>query len=187
MASNSTDFPPLEISVSSRFASYRLMYYFRELLEIIADCEPSRRKADLKALTDELHSFETKPCILQIVSIFVATILVFDKRSICPRQTSRNEACLQNLAEHAENLFDCLGVNTPPQMYYVLDNLQDDIKVIEEKIKTAKLEDYKIVYQATYNLAKKVFEFLSILLASEEKKKHLRIFSFPSPPLLFQL
>ena len=121
-----------------------------------------------KVLTYELNSFEIKPCILQTVSIFAATILVFDNESNCSRKASINEACLKNLAEHAENWFDCLGVNTPPQMYYFLDNLQDDKKVIEEKIKTAKLEDYKSAYQATHNLAKKVFDFLSILLASEE-------------------
>ena len=114
MASTSDDFPPLEVSVTSRFPTYRLMYYIRELLEIIADCEPSRRKADLKALTDELHSFETKTCVLQIVSSFILTILAFDKKSNCPRQTSQNEACLQKLAEHAEMWFDCLGINSPP-------------------------------------------------------------------------
>ena len=146
MTSNTTAFPPLEISVSSRFANYRLMYYFRELLEVIADCKPSYREADLKVFTNELNSFEIKPCILQIVSIFAATILVFDKKSNCSRKTSINEACLENLAEHAENWFDCLGVNTPPQMYYILDNLQDAINLIEERIQSARLEEHKTMY-----------------------------------------
>ena len=168
MANTSNEFPPLEVSVTSRFPTYRLMYYIRELLEIIQDCEPSRRKAECKVLTDELNSFETKPCVLQIVSSFVSTILAFDKKSKCPRQTSRNEACLHELSEHAEFWFDCLGINRPPQLYYVLDNLQDDINEIEKEIKTAKIKDYKIVYQAAHNLAKKVFDILSFLLASEE-------------------
>ena len=168
MASTSDNFPPLEVSVTSRFPTYRLMYYIRELLEIIQDCEPSRRKAECKVLTDELNSFETKPCVLQIVSSFVSTILAFDKKSKCPRQTSRNEACLHELSEHAEFWFDCLGINSPPQLYYVLDNLQDDVEDIENKLKRAVLEDYKNVYQAALNLAKKVYDILSILLASEE-------------------
>ena len=144
------------------------MYYIRELLEIITDCEPSRRKADCKVLTDELHSFETKPCVLQIVSSFVSTILAFDKKSKCPRQTSQNEACLHELSEHAEFWFDCLGINSPPQLYYVLDNLQDDVEDIEDKLKRAVSKHYKDVYQAALNLAKKVYAILSILLASEE-------------------
>ena len=168
MASTSDNFPPLEVSVTSRFPTYRLMYYIRELLEIIQDCEPSRRKAECKVLTDELNSFETKPCVLQIVSSFVSTILAFDKKSKCPRQTSRNEACLHELSEHAEFWFDCLGINSPPQLYYVLDNLQDDVEDIENKLKRAVLKDYKNLYQAALNLAKKVFDILSILLASEE-------------------
>ena len=168
MANTSDNFPPLEVSVTSRFPTYRLMYYIRELLEIITDCEPSRRKADCKVLTDELHSFETKPCVLQIVSSFVSTILAFDKKSKCPRQTSQNEACLHELSEHAEFWFDCLGINSPPQLYYVLDNLQDDVEDIENKLKRAVLKDYKDVYQAALNLAKKVYAILSILLASEE-------------------
>jgi hypothetical protein len=168
MASTSDNFPPLEVSVTSRFPTYRLMYYIRELLEIIQDCEPSRRKAECKVLTDELNSFETKPCVLQIVSSFVSTILAFDKKSKCPRQTSRNEACLHELSEHAEFWFDCLGINSPPQLYYVLDNLQDDVEDIENKLKRAVLEDYKNVYQAALNLAKKVYDILSLLLASEE-------------------
>ena len=168
MASTSNEFPPLEVSVTSRFPTYRLMYYIRELLEIIQDCEPSRRKAECKVLTDELNSFETKPCVLQIVSSFVSTILAFDKKSKCPRQTSRNEACLHELSEHAEFWFDCLGINKPPQLYYVLDNLQDDVEDIENKLKSAVLEDYKNVYQAALNLAKKIYDILSLLLASEE-------------------
>ena len=144
------------------------MYYIRELLEIIQDCEPSRRKAECKVLTDELNSFETKPCVLQIVSSFVSTILAFDKKSKCPRQTSRNEACLHDLSEHAEFWFDCLGINKPPQLYYVLDNLQDDVDDIESKLKSAVLEDYKNLYQAALNLAKKIYDILSLLLASEE-------------------
>ena len=168
MANTSDNFPPLEVSVTSRFPTYRLMYYIRELLEIITDCEPSRRKADCKVLTDELHSFETKPCVLQIVSSFVSTILAFDKKSKCPRQTSQNEACLHELSEHAEFWFDCLGINSPPQLYYVLDNLQDDVEDIEDKLKRAVSKDYKNIYQAVLNLAKKVFDILSILLASEE-------------------
>ena len=168
MANTSNEFPPLEVSVTSRFPTYRLMYYIRELLEIIQDCEPSRRKAECKVLTDELNSFETKPCVLQIVSSFVSTILTFDKKSKCPRQTSRNEACLHDLSEHAEFWFDCLGINKPPQLYYVLDNLQDDVEDIENKLKRAVLKDYKNVYQAALNLAKKVYAILSILLASEE-------------------
>ena len=168
MASTSNNFPPLEVSVTSRFPTYRLMYYIRELLEIIQDCEPSRRKAECKVLTDELNSFETKPCVLQIVSSFVSTILAFDKKSKCPRQTSRNEACLHELSEHAEFWFDCLGINRPPQLHYVLDNLQDDVEDIENKLKRAVLEDYKNVYQAALNLAKKIYDILSLLLASEE-------------------
>ena len=168
MASTSNEFPPLEVSVTSRFPTYRLMYYIRELLEIIQDCEPSRRKAECKVLTDELNSFETKPCVLQIVSSFVSTILTFDKKSKCPRQTSRNEACLHDLSEHAEFWFDCLGINRPPQLYYVLDNLQDDLDDIESKLKRAVLEDYKNVYQAALNLSKKIYDILSLLLASEE-------------------
>ena len=144
------------------------MYYIRELLEIIQDCEPSRRKAECKVLTDELNSFETKPCVLQIVSSFVSTILTFDKKSKCPRQTSRNEACLHDLSEHAEFWFDCLGINKPPQLYYVLDNLQDDLDDIESKLKSAVLEDYKNLYQAALNLSKKIYDILSLLLASEE-------------------
>jgi len=168
MASTSDNFPPLEVSVTSRFPTYRLMYYIRELLEIIQDCEPSRRKAECKVLTDELNSFETKPCVLQIVSSFVSTILAFDKKSKCPRQTSRNEACLHDLSEHAEFWFDCLGINSPPQLYYVLDNLQDDVDDIESKLKSAVLEDYKNLYQAALNLSKKIYDILSLLLASEE-------------------
>jgi hypothetical protein len=168
MASTSDNFPPLEVSVTSRFPTYRLMYYIRELLEIIQDCEPSRRKAECKVLTDELNSFETKPCVLQIVSSFVSTILAFDKKSKCPRQTSRNEACLHDLSEHAEFWFDCLGINSPPQLYYVLDNLQDDLDDIESKLKSAVLEDYKNLYQAALNLSKKIYDILSLLLASEE-------------------
>ena len=168
MASTSNNFPPLEVSVTSRFPTYRLMYYIRELLEIIQDCEPSRRKAECKVLTDELNSFETKPCVLQIVSSFVSTILAFDKKSKCPRQTSRNEACLHDLSEHAEFWFDCLGINKPPQLYYVLDNLQDDVDDIESKLKSAVLEDYKNLYQAALNLSKKIYDILSLLLASEE-------------------
>ena len=168
MASTSNEFPPLEVSVTSRFPTYRLMYYIKELLEIIQDCEPSRRKAECKVLTDELNSFETKPCVLQIVSSFVSTILAFDKKSKCPRQTSRNEACLHDLSEHAEFWFDCLGINSPPQLYYVLDNLQDDVDDIESKLKSAVLEDYKNLYQAALNLSKKIYDILSLLLASEE-------------------
>ena len=168
MASTNDNFPPLEVSVTSRFPTYRLMYYIRELLEIIQDCEPSRRKAECKVLTDELNSFETKPCVLQIVSSFVSTILTFDKKSKCPRQTSRNEACLHELSEHAEFWFDCLGINSPPQLYYVLDNLQDDVDDIESKLKSAVLEDYKNLYQTALNLAKKIYDILSLLLASEE-------------------
>ena len=168
MADTSDNFPPLEVSVTSRFPTYRLMYYIKELLEIIQDCEPSRRKAECKVLTDELNSFETKPCVLQIVSSFVSTILAFDKKSKCPRQTSRNEACLHDLSEHAEFWFDCLGINKPPQLYYVLDNLQDDVDDIESKLKSAVLEDYKNLYQAALNLSKKIYDILSLLLASEE-------------------
>ena len=168
MASTSDNFPPLEVSVTSRFPTYRLMYYIRELLEIIQDCEPSRRKAECKVLTDELNSFETKPCVLQIVSNFVSTILAYDKKSKCPRQTSQNEACLHELSEHAEFWFDCLGINSPPQLYYVLDNVQDDVDDIESKLKRAVLKDYKDLYQSILNLAKKVYDILSILLASEE-------------------
>ena len=168
MANTSNEFPPLEVSVTSRFPTYRLMYYIRELLEIIQDCEPSRRKAECKVLTDELNSFETKPCVLQIVSSFVSTILAFDKKSKCSRQTSRNEACLHDLSEHAEFWFDCLGINSPPQLYYVLDNLQDDVDDIESKLKSAVLEDYKNLYQAALYLSKKIYDILSLLLASEE-------------------
>jgi hypothetical protein len=94
--------------------------------------------------------------------------LAFDKKSKCPRQTSRNEACLHELSEHAEFWFDCLGINSPPQLYYVLDNLQDDVDDIESKLKSAVLEDYKNLYQAALNLSKKIYDILSLLLASEE-------------------
>ena len=60
------------------------------------------------------------------------------------------------------------GNKQSPQLYYVLDNLQDDVEDIENKLKRAALEDYKNVYQAALNLAKKVYDILSILLASEE-------------------
>jgi hypothetical protein len=168
MANTSNEFPPLEVSVTSRFYTYRLMYYIRELLEIIADGEPSCRKVDLKALTDELHSFESKTSVLQMVSAFVLAILAFDGKSNCPKQTSLNEDCLKKLAEHAEFWFDCLGINSPPQLYYCLDNLQDDINEIEKEIESAKIKEYKIVYKVARNLAKKVYDILSILLASEE-------------------
>ena len=36
-----------------------------------------------------------------------------------------------------------LFLNYPPQLYYVLDNLQDDVEDIEDKLKRAVLKDYR--------------------------------------------
>ena len=161
-------FPPLDVSLHSRFPSYRIAYFFQDLIEIMEDGEPGDRAELLESVTTELNSFEHNDAVLNIIKILVAAILVFDQKSE-PKSTKRKqqEECLEDIRERLEMWIDILCINSPPQMWYVLDNMQDELDTIAVNSRNAP-EWKKAMFVTCSIVAKKLYQHVSQLLASEE-------------------
>ena len=166
--SNSPTFPAIDVSLHSRFPSYRLTYFFQNFIEIIEDVEPGERAQHLEVLSTELNSFEHNDKVINIVKILVAAILVFDQESV-PQSTKRiqQEDCLDDLRCRLENWIDILCINSPPQMWYVLENMQDELDEIA--VNSGNVPEWKKPMYTTMSIAgKKVYQHVSYLLSSEE-------------------
>ena len=166
--STSPTFPAIDVSLHSRFPSYRLTYFFQNLIEIIEDTEPGERAQYLDTVSEELNSFEQNDNVINIVTILVAAILVFDQESVA-NSTKRiqQEDCLDDLRCRLENWIDILCINSPPQLWYVLDNMQGELNEIA--VNSLRVPEWKKPIYTTMSIAgKKLYQHVSYLLSSEE-------------------
>ena len=156
-----------DISLTSNYSSFRLVYYIRELIDVIDEAEPTQRTDLLTQIGSDLQSFESDLKVIVIVKLLLATLLALDCKARTYLVQQKKEVCLAKLKSRAENWMDLLSVYQPPQLYDVLANMSDEIEDIKSEAASAPPHE-KSLFQTLNVLANRVNVFLLSRLQRED-------------------